>query len=379
MAADTWRSPSSFASPVGLHDRAEPPSIADSRGSGRGLAEVGRRFVVGGVALGLVRFLAGTIVVCRAIQRGRRVEDEEWLSLLAEASGRLGVRRKVDLRRTDAVAVPVVWGWRTAVVLIPVTSESWPLDQRRAFLLHELAHVARRDCLAQALASVAHAVYWPHPLVWWAVRRLRAEAERACDDLVLQAGTDAPEYAQHLLDAARALRNEHWLPAGSSVVRRADAARRPPPRPPRPGQEPAVRHLAIGDSCRRPGGCDRRRVGALQPAARAAAVEAVRAAIAPLVEKVAPGVPGKVAAPAIPKAESALTGTVRGPDGRPVGGALVIVKPSLESVQPSTVTTAADGRFRLPLPTKQAGPWDVVIEAKGLAAQESSTWLGAPR
>jgi hypothetical protein len=72
-------------------------------------------------------------------------------------------------------------------------------------LLHELAHVTRRDCLTQTLAHAARAFYWPHPLVWWAVASLRREAERACDDRVLHTGTAAAEYAQHLLEAARDL------------------------------------------------------------------------------------------------------------------------------------------------------------------------------
>jgi len=65
-----------------------------------------------------------------------------------------------------------------------------------------MAHVRRHDWALQIMAHVVRAAYWFDPLVWLAARRLRAEAEAACDDLVLGAGLSAPDYARHLLDVA---------------------------------------------------------------------------------------------------------------------------------------------------------------------------------
>jgi hypothetical protein len=90
-------------------------------------------------------------------------------------------------------------------VLMPTGAADWPAGRQRVVLLHELAHVRRRDCQVQLVAHLALALHWFNPLAWWAVRRLRIEREHACDDHVLRSGARASDYADHLLQIARGL------------------------------------------------------------------------------------------------------------------------------------------------------------------------------
>jgi hypothetical protein len=71
-------------------------------------------------------------------------------------------------------------------------------------LLHELAHLNRLDLLTARVSQLAAMLYWFNPFVWFAARRQRSEAERACDDQVLDSGGRASAYASDLLEIARA-------------------------------------------------------------------------------------------------------------------------------------------------------------------------------
>src|SRR5437773_4151546 len=56
------------------------------------------------------------------------------------------------------------------------------------------------------ISRMVCAFYWFNPLVWVAARRMCIERERACDDLVLNGGCKASEYAGHLVEIARGFR-----------------------------------------------------------------------------------------------------------------------------------------------------------------------------
>jgi HEAT repeat protein/beta-lactamase regulating signal transducer with metallopeptidase domain len=193
-------SPRAIASGAG-EAHTEPPATP-SRPS---VAELLLALWIAGGALLLARLVAGVLYVRRLIGRATIVGDGIWSVELARAATRLGVRRPVQLLRSSEVAMPITCGVLWPKIVLPAIAAEWTAERRRAVLLHELAHVRRHDVLTQMVARVACALYWFHPLVWAAARRLRAESERACDDRVLRAGTHPSEYAEHLLHIVRSV------------------------------------------------------------------------------------------------------------------------------------------------------------------------------
>ena len=90
-------------------------------------------------------------------------------------------------------------------VFLPCDAAGWSEERRRIVLLHELAHVRRGNAATQLLARLSLIVNWWNPLAWAAWREFLTERERATDDMVLDAGARASDYASHLLEVARAM------------------------------------------------------------------------------------------------------------------------------------------------------------------------------
>jgi hypothetical protein len=202
------------------------------------------------------------------------VTDTAWRRLLDDVAVQLRVSRTVRLVRCECEVMPLTFGTIASTIVLPASADEWTDDRRRAVLLHELAHVARRDCLVQRIAAFACALYWPHPAVWWAAKRLRTERELACDDRVLAFGAAARDYAGHLLEIAHAFRT---APAPATALGMARA------------RQLERRLLAILDEARNRAALGRGRGAVLVAAAIAVflPVAAVRAALMP-VERASP-------------------------------------------------------------------------------------------
>ncbi len=162
-------------------------------------------WAVGVLVLGL-RLAWGVLAVRGIVRRGRQLQDPDWQAPLYEIADRLGLRVAARLLRSDEARMPFAAGLLRPTIVLPAESEWWSAERRSAVLIHELGHIRRRDLIGHTIGRIACALYWFHPLVWTAARRLRAESERACDDLALLFGTPPSEYAEHLLDIVTGVR-----------------------------------------------------------------------------------------------------------------------------------------------------------------------------
>ncbi len=252
-------------------------------------------------------------------------------------------------------------GW---VALRRWTRQAEPIDDAWwTALLHELAHVKRLDCLTQAIARFACAIYWFHPLARLAARRMRIERERTCNDVVLLAGARASDDAGHLLEIARGLQ----APRAAAMARRSQF-------------EGPLR--AILDPSRRRG-----------PLGRKAAAIAVISSLGLLLPLTMLRIgPRANAAPATgpepaadPAARMTVTGRVLDPAGKPVPRAAVMVivrsklfdRPThLQTFGPLVARDGrcdGSGRYRIELP-RTSSARDAAVAVVALAPGHGVGW-----
>ena len=126
----------------------------------------------------------------------------------------------VEAMSSPAFMEPGVFGVRRPILLLPdgITGHLTP-GQLEAILNHELCHIRRRDNLAAALHMVVEALFWFHPLVWWVGARLMDERERACDEEVLQMGSEPEAYAGGILKICELYLDKSSLPCVAGVTR----------------------------------------------------------------------------------------------------------------------------------------------------------------
>ncbi|MCC6857463.1 MAG: hypothetical protein IT158_02825 [Bryobacterales bacterium] len=124
-----------------------------------------------------------------------RSQAESWLALCG--------RRRIRLAVSRQIGVPVAVGpWRPSVLIPARLLETLEPGELEQVILHEVAHLARRDDYALVAQRVVEALFAPHPVVRWITRRMELERETACDDLVIAALGRPRSYATCLTRVA---------------------------------------------------------------------------------------------------------------------------------------------------------------------------------
>ncbi len=192
VLASQW--PHAAAAPAAL------PPLVYAITSAVGAAHVPADAVAGfdGRSGALLLWLTGVVLVFAfAVVAQRRYRARlRGATPLAVASMRRPVLRAV----AADVGPALVGAWRSRIVLPADFHQRYDADEQALILAHESAHARRGDGWWSLLAHALAALFWCHPLAWWALAALRHDQELACDAAVLREhGAQRRSYANAML------------------------------------------------------------------------------------------------------------------------------------------------------------------------------------
>lgn len=154
-------------------------------------------FVVG-LSLGLAHLAVGVTVVHLRLRRSHPVRDRRLVRLVEQLRREMGCTRPVQIRVAYDLATAATVGWSEPVILIPADWRTWTLNERRAVLAHEMAHIVNNDYLAVLISQVGLALHFYHPSVHWLARQLRLDQEFAADAIAAEHAGGRQEYLKTL-------------------------------------------------------------------------------------------------------------------------------------------------------------------------------------
>ncbi|WP_184550371.1 M56 family metallopeptidase [Mucilaginibacter sp. FT3.2] len=126
--------------------------------------------------------------------------DEYWQNRLADLSLKLGIKQIIGIAESGIAKVPMVIGHLKPLILIPVgLLTALPPAEIEAILVHELAHIRRRDYLINLLQSFIEIIFFFNPAVLWLSALIRTERENCCDDIAVVQTSNKVNYIRALV------------------------------------------------------------------------------------------------------------------------------------------------------------------------------------
>ena len=149
------------------------------------------------------QFVRGIVHLHKFLKTLQPLDNHHIIQIAQSASAGLGMRYLPTLWQSSAAQTPLSCGFLRPSVIVPSVEQlRWTDEQWKSLLLHEMAHVKRRDHLVGAVQRLACIVFWWNPCVRAVSARIAELRELLCDDLVTKHGSDSKSYAAVLVEMA---------------------------------------------------------------------------------------------------------------------------------------------------------------------------------
>lgn len=154
-----------------------------------------------------IGLLVGTVRLGISFGRVRRMQraaqaavPDAFRQRVTDLAHRLGFHGQLNIGVGALIDGPALVGHFKPLLLFPLAVvNQLSVEEAEAVILHELAHLQRKDHWWNLLQCIIEVIFYYHPVVWWIGARIREEREHCCDDVVLRHGPGRIAYAKALL------------------------------------------------------------------------------------------------------------------------------------------------------------------------------------
>jgi bla regulator protein BlaR1 len=147
-----------------------------------------------------IKLIANAGYVQRIKHYKTHAPTKYWNRRMQELAEKLQIKQHVLLLQSEIVKVPVMVGFLKPVILFPFSMMmQLPAEQVEAVLLHELAHIKRKDYFVNLLQHFAEIIFFFNPGVLWISSLIRDERENCCDDIAIDQSKGKKEFIHALV------------------------------------------------------------------------------------------------------------------------------------------------------------------------------------
>ncbi len=177
-------------------------------------------WLLGMCIIGLVMFINNTLFL-RRIRKYVCMNDQHVLSILNECKNLMNIPKDISLVKANVVNTPCVLKCIKPIIIIPDKFlEECDLLHLKYILLHELAHIKRKDIFVNYLVSFLCVIYWFNPVIWFGFHKMREDREICCDSLALSVIRDEEviNYGFTIIKLAEISLRAPYLPAVAGII-----------------------------------------------------------------------------------------------------------------------------------------------------------------
>ncbi len=150
--------------------------------------------------LNFIRLFSGVAYIHRIRHYKTNTASSQWKTCLEQFKGKMGIQKYVELMESAIVKVPLVVGFFNPLILLPIgLLANIPYHQVESILLHELAHIRRRDYLVNLLQNFVETIFFFNPGILWISCLLKKERESCCDEMAMKHLDSKSEYIEALV------------------------------------------------------------------------------------------------------------------------------------------------------------------------------------